>query len=71
MARHQDGEGIAPHRLPDSARRARRFGLGRDLAIGQAGAGRNGAHHVIDAAMERWHVAEIERNPGQIGGFAD
>ena len=62
MARHDDRERVAPERLPDGARRAGRAEPRRDLAVRERRARRNGARHLVDAAMERRHALHVERD---------
>ena len=70
MARHDDRERIAPERLPDGARRARRAEARRDVAVRKRRARRDGAGDLVDAAVERRHLVHVERDGGEIARLA-
>src|SRR5712691_1335716 len=70
MARHQDRKRISAERLPDGTRRTRRAEPRRDLAVRARRARRNRARNLVDAAMERRHAIEVERDGGKIDALA-
>src|SRR5258707_15776340 len=66
MAGQDDGDGVAAERLADLARFVRRAELLGDLAVGHGLAGRDGARHLVDLAMEVRRRLEVERNVAEI-----
>ena len=70
MARHDDRERVSPECLPYGARRAGRAEPRRDLAVRERRARRNGARHLVNAAVKRRHAIHVERDRGQIAGLA-
>ena len=60
----------AAQRLADFARFVRHAEAPGDLTIGHGAAGRDGACHLVDLAVEFWRGFQIERNVGEVGCFA-
>src|SRR5581483_11570645 len=56
------------HRLADGARRARRLGFRRDLAVRETRARRNLAYDLVDARVEARHAGHVERHRSEIAG---
>jgi hypothetical protein len=67
MAGHDDGDAIAPERLPDFTRGAGFADPRGDLAIGERLPRRDGARHRINLPVEGGHAFEIKRNGFEIG----
>jgi len=70
MARHYDRERVSRERLPHGARRAARTEPGRDVAVRERRARRNGAHEIVDAAVERRYAIHVEHDGGEIARLA-
>ena len=70
VARHDDRERIAAERLADLLRDALVAESNGNLAIGERRTRRDGARHLVDAAVERWDSLHIEPDGGEIGRVA-
>src|SRR5262245_43092028 len=66
MARHDNGERVAPERLPHVARQFAPAEARGNFPVRQCLAGANAASDLVDATVELLQALHVERNAGEI-----
>jgi hypothetical protein len=70
VARYDERERVLTKRAPHGARGAAIAQPGRHLAVRERRAGRNGAGHLVDAAVELRHAVHVDYDRGEIARLA-